>query len=369
MCPPLVPEESMPLSVVPTSLNEPNEPPVGTPDPGPPDPTPSEPREDRPPVVRGSRWIDYDTHELLEMISELEDERRWARLREGILWALLFHILLISAATWIPKYVFHVPPVIDPFDAIKQRKDLTYLDLPPDLVKKLQPKVSVKPVPQRPPQIDKKTLEALNRPAPPVLPPTPQPKVEPAPEPQQQQPPTPVPPRQQPQLELPQPKAVPARPSFALGSQNPADQLHDAMRGAAHSGSGANQLPSGGGLSMHPGAGTGGVEILSDQQGVDFSSWILRWHRETERTWDPLIPDEVNPPILKSGAVVIRFKVLPNGRLMDGGMVLEGRSGDTALDRAAWGALTGSNYPPLPREFHGPYLELRAVFMYNMRPQ
>ena len=35
------------------------------------------------PVVRGSRWIDYDTHELLEMISELEDERRWARLREG----------------------------------------------------------------------------------------------------------------------------------------------------------------------------------------------------------------------------------------------------------------------------------------------
>ena len=34
-------------------------------------------------VVRGSRWVDYDTHELLEMISELEDERRWARLREG----------------------------------------------------------------------------------------------------------------------------------------------------------------------------------------------------------------------------------------------------------------------------------------------
>ncbi|HUX43342.1 MAG TPA: energy transducer TonB, partial [Terracidiphilus sp.] len=86
-------------------------------------------------------------------------------------------------------------------------------------------------------------------------------------------------------------------------------------------------------------------------------------------TWDPLIPDEVNPPILKSGAVVIRFKVLPNGRLMDGSMVLEGRSGDTGLDRAAWGALTGSNYPPLPKDFHGPYLELRAVFLYNMQPK
>jgi outer membrane biosynthesis protein TonB len=81
-----------------------------------------------------------------------------------------------------------------------------------------------------------------------------------------------------------------------------------------------------------------------------------------------LIPDEVNPPIYKSGMVAVRFKVLPNGRLMDGSLVLEGRSGDVALDRAAWGALTGSNYPPLPRDFHGPYLELRAYFLYNMQP-
>jgi hypothetical protein len=108
---------------------------------------------------------------------------------------------------------------------------------------------------------------------------------------------------------------------------------------------------------------------LSDTQGVDFSSWLQRWHWETERTWDPLIPDEVNPPILKSGMVAISFKVLPNGRLMDGSLVLEGRSGDSALDRAAWGALTGSNYPPLPRDFHGPYLELRAFFLYNMEPR
>ena len=154
-----------------------------------------------------------------------------------------------------------------------------------------------------------------------------------------------------------------------MGSQNPADQLRDAMRNSRNSGSsGTPQQAGGTGLSRHPGAGSGGVEILSDTQGVDFNSWLIRWHRETEHTWDPLIPDEVNPPILKSGAVVIRFRVLPNGRIMDGSMVLEGRSGDTGLDRAAWGALTGSNYPPLPREFHGPYLELRAVFLYNMQP-
>lgn len=167
--------------------------------------------------------------------------------------------------------------------------------------------------------------------------------------------------------EAPQPQAVP-KPNFAMGSNNPADQLHqdmlNAMHGQGQEGYG-NQPP--GALARHPGAGAGGVQILSDTQGVDFNSWIQRWYFITERTWDPLIPDEVNPPISKQGVVQIRFKVLPNGQVTD--MVLEGRSGDTGLDRAAWGALVGSSYPPLPHEFHGPYLELRAAFLYNVQPQ
>jgi outer membrane biosynthesis protein TonB len=355
----------MPTTETPTKANEPNEP-TGT---GPEQNDAgqdSSHRQSEPPARSGSRWVDYDTHELLQVISDLEDERRWARLREGIWIAILIHFLVLSGITWIPKYILRVPPVIDPFDAIKQRKDLSYLDLPPDLLQKYQPKVKVTPVPEKQPRVDKRTLEALNKPTPPPRPePTTPPKLE---NPVQPQPQPPTPPKTESPEEAPRPQAVPARPNFAMGSQNPADQLRDAMRGASRS-PGYNPGSSAGtGLSMHPGAGSGGVEILSDTQGVDFNSWLIRWHRETERTWDPLIPDEVNPPILKSGVVVIRFKVLPNGRLMDGSMVLEGRSGDTALDRAAWGALTGSNYPPLPREFHGPYIELRAMFLYNMKP-
>ncbi len=355
----------MPTTQTPTPASEPNEP-LGTgPDLNQAGQDGSSPESGAPrATIATSRWVDYDTHELLDMISELEDERRWARLREGIWLAILIHVLVLSGITWIPKYIFKVPPVVDPFDAIKKRKDLSYLDLPPDLVKKYQPQVKVEPVKPKMPQIDRKTLEALNKQAPAPVP-EPQPKIE---NPVQPQPPaqqTPKPPAPE---EAPHPQAVPARPNFAMGSQNPADQLRDAMRGAAHSPGYNPQQPAGGGLSMHPGAGSGGVEVLSDTQGVDFNSWLMRWHRETERTWDPLIPDEVNPPISRSGAVVIRFKVLPNGRIMDGSMVLEGRSGDTGLDRAAWGALTGSNYPPLPREFHGPYLELRAMFLYNMQP-
>jgi TonB family protein len=307
--------------------------------------------------------LDYDTHELLQMIGELEDERRWARLREGFWIAILFHLALLSALTWIPKYVFKVPQVIDKNATINQHKDFTYLDSPPELLHQPQPKVKITPVPVKPPVVDKQTLEALNR----ATPPAPAPAPTPAP-PAPVQPTQPIPPSPQPQLEAPHPAAVPARPNFAMGSQNPADQLRDAMRGARNPGpSGAGNLGSGG-LMRHPGAGSGGVEILSPTEGVDFTNWLQRWHWETMRTWDPLIPDEVNAPINKSGQVLIRFKVLPNGRLMDGSMALEGSSGDTALDRAAWGALQGSNYPPLPKEFHGPYLELRALFMYNMEP-
>ena len=360
----------MPTSEAQTTVNE-NEPvgpkTKGLAETGSPEPV-QRPDEPATPVLRGSRWVDYDTHELLEMLSELEDERRWARLRECVLWALLFHILLISALTWIPKYVFKVPLVIDPIDAIKNRKDLQYLDLPPDAIRNLQPKVVVKPVAPKQTVVDKKTLEALNREAPP--PPTPNPAPQPvAPPPATVQPPVPSPalPSQPSLSEAPRPSAVPARPNFALNSQNPADQLRDAIHGASRNpGSGSAGNLGGGGLARHPGAGSGGVEVLSDTQGVDFRGWLERWHHETENTWDPLIPDEVNAPINKSGMVAIRFKVLPNGRLMDGSLVLEGRSGDVALDRAAWGALTGSNYPPLPRDFHGPYLELRAYFLYNM---
>ncbi|MFZ1084022.1 MAG: energy transducer TonB [Terracidiphilus sp.] len=320
---------------------------------------PSRSVEIPPVVVRGSRWVDYDTHELLEMISELEDERRWARLREGIWIAILFHALLFTAALLLPKY-FKGPPIVESDIALKEHKEFTYLDSP-----KFEPKVEIKPVPIKPPQIDQKTLEEMKKDSPPAS--------ESAPAPATVAPtPSPIPPSQQSQspIEAPPPAAVPARPSFAMNSENPADALRDAMKNAARDhGGGTGNLPSHGGLSMHPGAGTGGVQILSDTQGVDFNNWLIHWHRETERTWDPLIPDEVNPPISKSGQLMIRFKVLPNGRLMEGSMVLEGSSGDVALDRAAWGALTGSNYPPLPRDFHGPYLELRAWFLYNMDPQ
>ncbi len=333
--------------------------------------TPSEEAADKAasPALRGSRWLDYDTHELLEMISELEDERRWARLREGVLWAVLVHIVLLFCLYLVPKYVLKTP-VVDDFDRIKQHEDQIALDQMPDAVRQVQkPKVAPKPLTK--PLIDKQTMDEMKKRAEqtPAPPPPAQQQAQ-TPEQPKPQPTQPLPPNPQSQApEAPRPQAVPAKPNFAMGPQNPADQLRQdmqhAMRGQGQQGNG-NQPSGGSGLARHPGAGSG-FEVLSDTQGVDFSSWLSRWHYITQMTWDPLIPDEVNPPILKSGIVAVRFKVLPNGQVTD--MQLDGRSGDTGLDRAAWGAITGSSYPPLPREFHGPYLELRAYFLYNQQPQ
>jgi hypothetical protein len=321
-----------------------------------------------------SRYVDYDTHELLEKITQYEDDRRWQRIREGIWISIIAHILLFSGLTWIPRYVFHQPQLVDPFDAIKKRKDLTYLDQLPDAIKQIQ---KAKPLKPNNTVIDKKTLDAMKalekiQPKPPA----PQPKPEEAPPPPQPSIPTPpqqsalVPPstatpQPSPQipLETPRPAPVPARPNFSSGSQNPADQLRQAMRDSANSQGGDMRGPS---LGQHTGTG-GDLAVLSDTQGVDFGPYLQKVIRETYRTWYPLIPEEVNPPILKRGQAEIIFTILPNGRLQPHAMRLSGQSGDIALDRAAWGSIEGADYPPLPREFHGPYLELRFRFEYNMR--
>lgn len=111
-------------------------------------------------------------------------------------------------------------------------------------------------------------------------------------------------------------------------------------------------------------AAKSGAEILSDTMGVDFSGYMRRLHNDIVHNWNPLIPAEANPPENKKGVVSIRCTILPDGRI--GGMKLEKSSGDLAFDHAAWYAVTSEGkFPPLPREFHGPLVELRLGFFYN----
>jgi len=74
----------MPTSETPSDVNEPKEPAGASPEAR---AAGEDARAEASPVVRGSRWVDYDTHELLNMISELEDERGCARASGSLFWS------------------------------------------------------------------------------------------------------------------------------------------------------------------------------------------------------------------------------------------------------------------------------------------
>lgn len=107
-----------------------------------------------------------------------------------------------------------------------------------------------------------------------------------------------------------------------------------------------------------------GIEILSNTRGVDFSAYMAALHTLVQSHWEPLMPATVLPPVRKSGRVVITFAIRKDGSIS--ALRVESSSGDTSLDRAAYGAITNSApFPKLPLEFTGDYLLLRCPFVYN----
>lgn len=331
--------------------------------------------------VRTSRFGELEEHEIIHLLDSIDDEQAKARFRESV----YISIIICMAIGWFilygPQVIFHQPRLINPMDVLKQRdKDITYLDTPKDLTKQPPHKptnvISDKDQTQQTakPTLDKKTLEQLQamrragEPGPTAPAPTPQPAApqQPAPQQAQQQQPAPLPqhpPQQQAMVDAPHP--APTKPNFG----NPTPTAGDAIRQAAQQA--ARNRGQGGDYGAnapvaHGGVNTG-VEVLSDTMGVDFGPYLRRIIGDIRRTWIPLIPEEARPPLNKQGETLIRFVILPDGRI--GAMNLDGSTHDTAIDRAAWGAITGvGQFPPLPSTFHGPQLELRVDFLVNMTP-
>lgn len=324
---------------------------------------PSEPAFRR----KRSQYEELEPHEVFHLIEELQDERSRARLRESIWISIILNMIVCWFLFYGPRYILHQPHVVNPADVLKNRKDLTYLDLPPEALQKIKPKAPKTPSDQnraesRQPTLDRKTLEqlqAMRKAAPPEPAPEQAQNTPSVPQVAQQKPSQPLPPSPQAQIEAPAP-----RPNLNTGSQSPSEAIRDAARAAIRprgpfAGEGGE-----GASPEHSGLG-GGAEVLSDTLGVDFNPYMRQVIRATYRSWDPLIPESVRPPLLKQGKVRIRFKILPDGSVKE--MILEGPSGDVSLDRAAWGAIVNAGYPQLPREFKGPFLELRFYFLYNTR--
>jgi len=337
--------------------------------------------------VRTNRYGDLEEHELIHLLDALDDERARARFREAVYISIIIWLAIGWFVFYGPQVLFHQPRLINPADVLRDRdKQLTYLDVPKDIGKQLPKKptdvISDKDRVQQTkrPTLDRKTLEQLQAmrkagapgvtaPATKPTPEPPAPQQQPQPQQQvqqQQQAPQPLPqhpPQQQAVVEAPHP--APTRPNF--GSQLSAG---DAIRQAAQQA--AQNRGQGGDYGAnipveHQGLNTG-VDILSDTMGVDFNPYLRRILRQIYNTWLPLIPEEARPPLNKSGETLIRFSILPDGRI--GAMHLDGSTQDQALDRAAWGSITGvGQFPPLPKEFHGPNLELRIHYLVNKRPE
>jgi len=281
------------------------------------------------------------------------------------------HVGLIIFLIFIPKMF---PPHVPTDDEIAMaQKELNFVYMPPS---------TPTPPPAPAPKMNI-TPKILKRVAPPVVeqPPAPVP-VNPqkpptdlpeAPQPRSSVAPAPVnpPPPQQPQLEAIKP-LVP-RPNgnlrLDLPSSSPGrelrDQVQDAINRAPQSPGGVFSPGQGGAGPGGPGMGSG-VQILSDTQGVDFTNYINRLLATLKRNWLPLIPESAE--LGERGVVYSTFQINPDGSVPPPDPTLERTSGKEPMDNAAMGAIHASNpFEPLPKEFHGPYLKLRIIFLYNIR--
>jgi len=265
-------------------------------------------------------------------------------------------------------------------NALPKDKDLTFLELPPD-----QQKPPAKPpetniisdknrvATSKAPQIDRKELKRIldsSRPGPPGPSSAPQQpaapteaQAAPAPQPQQQAPPPPPDQNLSAKLQTP---ALSAKDAFASGPRYVGSATDQAARAVASARGGAGGGQNGDfGLGLgKQGAAYGALDVLSDTMGVDFGPYLARVLHDVKMNWYNLIPESAKAPLLKKGNVSIEFAILKDGSVA--GMKLVYTSGDTALDRGAWGGITASNpFPPLPAEFGGQYLALRFKFLYN----
>jgi TonB family protein len=325
-------------------------------------------------------YRDLDAH-VPHLLIQLQDDLERSRWREAIWISIIVH-LVITIVLWnfnlIEKFVGWHTAVVVPLDGTKD-KNVTFLALPPDAQKLTRkPNTNIasdkdRIATSRHPELDPKELRKILASPPPGAPGIRAPG---APQPQQQaiaqnQPKAPQPqgqPTPRPQFESNQTAEMqlPPRPNnsfskYATG-MTPGQAIQQATQAAAASrgGSGGQEGDFGLNRGAH-GRKLGNLEILSDTQGVDFGPYLQRILQDVKDNWYRLIPESAE---MKKGKLAIQFAITKDGKVAD--MQLIATSNDVALDRAAWGGITASiPFPPLPREFTGPYLALRFRFYYN----
>lgn len=323
-------------------------------------------------------YRDLDTR-VPHLLIQLQDDLTRSRRREAAWISIITHLLLIILIVNFTKFEKYIPwhsVVIVPKDA--NNKDVTFLALPPDLQKlQRRPNTNVlsdkdRIATSRHPELDLKELRKILATPPPGVPGPNGPRMA---QPQQQAPPviaqsqpSQQQPNQQGMQQLPNTNQnaqlqVPAKPNpFKEGTLSAGSAIQEATRAAAarRGGGGGQAGDFGLGTGAH-GRQQGALEVLSDTQGVDFGPYLARLLQNVRENWYHLIPESAE---MKKGKLAIEFAIMKDGHVE--GLRIVTPSGDVALDRPAYGAITASDpFPPLPSDFKGPYLSLRFRFYYN----
>ena len=271
------------------------------------------------------------------------------------------------------------------------RRQITVL-LPPGALDSLKPTPQRAPAPHAPVNVDPKELRRI---APPVERPAPAPAPLPPPEaPKKELPsaplpkpnvvaPTPQPPAQGNKGDLPKTPLKLDAPDMPVPQQglilpkqgsSPGDAIREAERGAAKM---TTPRAIGGGGGLPPGTGSGGgngrgsasggLEMLTDTQGVDFNDYLQRVYLRVKQNWFSVMPASVQ--LGDQGVVSLQFKIMKDGSVPPGDPAQVFSSGKEPLDRAAYSSIRASNpFQPLPSAFSGPYIELRFTYYYNLQP-
>lgn len=282
------------------------------------------------------------------------------------------HIFLIIFLVSIPKIFPYHPPTQE---EIRQDSELLGY-IPPGEI----PKSPGPPVPKV--HISPKTLERVAPPRPeehaPVLPPEPaaqpQPKTDlpEAPSPHVPISPEPAPAQSAPKDTLPVRPIFQKNPKLNLGlpSASPGQLIQNQLKGAERSGQN-NSVYSGGGFPAGAGANgpgmSSGVQMLTPDEGVDFSSYLQRLLATLKRNWYAIMPESAL--MGDKGVVFTTFQINRDGSVPYPDPTLERASGREPLDSAAMSAIRASSpFEPLPSQFKGPFIRLRIIFIYNIPP-
>src|ERR1700688_1915451 len=314
------------------------------------------------------RDLDDDAR-VPHLLIQLQDDLARSRRREAIYISVIVHaviILLLYFGKYLP---FHSVVVVN---KTLNSKDLTFLELPPDLQKaQRKPNTNIasdknRTAMTRHPELDVKELRKSL-----ATPPPGRPGSSGAPS-AQLAPPASAP-AQNPSASQQQPdqqvaRAEPtAKPNIANefskfgGPMSAGSAIQEAARGSKRVG---GQQGGGGDFGLGTGAHgrqMGNLDVLSDTMGVDFGPYLQRVLHDVKQNWYNAIPESAQ---MKKGKLSIEFAITKDGKVA--GMKLVAGSGDIPLDRAAWAGITASDpFPPLPSEFGGQYLALRFTFFYN----